>query len=413
LDYTAYSKNKPLGGIMKNITKINKMKKIKIISNYKLFSIGLVIVLLLTVFYFCNNNTIQAFQLKTDNPLTKSQNIQNFLNFQSAFREIYKVVNPSVVRIETEDTVKVSSPFFNDPFFRRFFDFPKQGGEQKRQGLGSGFFLDEKGYIATNNHVIKSQGGGYVKKIIIKLTNGKKYKAKVIGSDESSDIALLKIDPDDDKILPAFIGNSEEVETGDFAIAIGNPFGLSSTFTMGFISSKSQEINTSDGIPRIQTDAAINPGNSGGPLINLKGEVIGINQMIYSRSGGSNGIGFAIPINYAMDVLGKLKSGKKIKHGFIGVAIVNNPSPENLKELGLKGKTGLLIGEVHLGSPAWKSGLRPFDFIIKIDGKKVEKFAELKSTVVKKGPGKTIQFTVIRDSKTIKKKVKIGQKEKS
>lgn len=336
----------------------------------------------------------QLILADTENPLEKSAAVKGSLVLQQALREIYKEVNPAVVRIETEQKVSPqSNPLYNDPFFRYFFGGPGSRGGQRRSGLGSGFVISQDGFVVTNHHVVKN-----VDKITVKLGNGKEYSAKLIGSDEASDIALLKID-DVEGMRTIHFGDSEEIEVGDLAIAIGNPYGLSSTFTLGVISSKGQDVNSADGVSRIQTDAAINPGNSGGPLLNIKGEVIGINQMIYTQSGGSVGIGFAIPISYALEVINKLKSGEKIQPGYIGVSVVPDITQEQMKELNLKGKQGLLVGQVVIGSPAWKSGLRPYDFITKIDGKKAEKFSILKSAVVRKGVGKDLNISYIRDGK--------------
>lgn len=341
---------------------------------------------------------------KGENPLMKSEAVNAATQVQKALREIYKEVNPAVVRIETEQTVKLSGhPFMNDPFFRRFFNVPKQEQRQKRQGLGSGFIISKDGYIVTNHHVVKS-----VDKITVKLVNGQEHAAKLVGSDPTSDIALLKIE-DAKNLKVVHVGDSDRIEVGDMAIAIGNPFGLSSTFTMGVVSSKGQDIHAADGVPRIQTDAAINPGNSGGPLLNLRGEVIGINQMIYTQSGGSVGIGFAIPINYAMEVLEQLKKGKEFKPGYIGVSVAPSPTEDQMKELNLQGKEGLLIAQVELGSPAWKAGVRPYDFITKVDDKPADKFSVLKSTVVRKGVGDEIKLTVIRDGKSRVFEVTIGK----
>ncbi|RME88837.1 MAG: PDZ domain-containing protein [Candidatus Hydrogenedentota bacterium] len=341
---------------------------------------------------------------KTDNPLAKSKNVQGAMVVQQALREIYKEVNPAVVRIETEQEIRITAnPFFNDPLFRRFFGIPEQREyKQKRQGLGSGFIISRDGYIVTNNHVVNN-----VDKIKVKLTNGKTYSAKLVGSDQTSDLALLKIDAKNLKVV--HIGDSDSVQVGDFAIAIGNPYGLSSTFTVGVISSLGREEISPDGFSRIQTDAAINPGNSGGPLLNIKGEVIGINQMIYTQSGGSVGIGFAIPINHAMDVLEKLKKGEKIKPGYIGVQIIPNPTEDQLKELNLQGKTGLLVASVELGSPAWKAGIRPYDFIIEVDGKKATKFSVLKSAVLRKGVGGKLRIKAIRDGRVKTFTVTVGE----
>lgn len=353
----------------------------------------------------CNSGPDFA-QAKSENPLASSKNIQNALGVQEAMREIYKEVNPAVVRIETEQTIKIQQhPFFNDPMFRRFFGVPdgQNNMEQKRQGLGSGFIISKEGFIVTNHHVIN-----HMDKVMVKLTTGKVYPAKVIGSDETADIALVKIDGASN-LKVVHIGSSEKVEVGDYAIAIGNPFGLSSTFTVGFISSKGREEISPDGVPRIQTDAAINPGNSGGPLLNIRGEVIGINQMIYTQSGGSVGIGFAIPINHVMAVLEKLKKGEKIKPGYIGVQIVPNTTDEQLQELGLKGKTGLLVASVELGSPAWKAGVRPYDFILEVDGKAADKFSVLKAAVISKGVGASLTLKIIRDGANRSIKVEIGE----
>lgn len=339
----------------------------------------------------------------TDNPLHRSPTITKAEALQNAMREIYKEVNPAVVRIETEQKVSMPQhPFFDDPFFRRFFgEVPEQNRQQTRQGLGSGFVISTDGYIVTNNHVVAK-----VDKITVSLVNGKSYEAKIVGTDSYSDLALLKIKVKE-KLKTVYVGDSDKVEVGDIAIAIGNPFGLSSTFTMGVISSKGQDINPNDPISKIQTDAAINPGNSGGPLLNIKGEVVGINQMIYSQSGGSVGIGFAIPINYAMQIVEKLKEGKTIKPGYIGVASPE-ATPEELKQLGTKEK-GLLVKSVALGSPAYKAGVQLYDLIVKVDGKPSDSFSVLKSTVMKKGPGKEIVLTVIRKGKKLDIAIKIGQ----
>ncbi len=326
------------------------------------------------------------------NPLSKSDSVQGAMVVQNAFREIYKEVNPAVVRIETEQTIKMPvHPFFDDPYFRRYFGEPEQQS-QKRTGLGSGFVISADGFIVTNHHVVSK-----VDKITVKLTNGKQYEARLVGSDPSSDIALLKVSGAKD-LKVVHIGDSDKIEVGDFAIAIGNPFGLSSTFTYGIISSKGQDVNSADGVQRIQTDAAINPGNSGGPLLNIRGEVIGINQMIYSQSGGSVGIGFAIPVNHAMEIVEKLKTGKEIKPGFIGVSVITEPSEELIQELNLAKKTGILVGDVMHGSPAWKAGIRQYDFILEVDGQKAESFQVLKKAVLKKGTGKNIKIKKISES---------------
>ncbi len=339
----------------------------------------------------------------TDNPLLKSDAVQHVLKFQEAIREIYKEVNPAVIRIETEQTVEMNHPFFNDPMFRRFFQVPEGQQKQKRAGLGSGFIISSDGFAVTNHHVVQK-----VDKITVKLTNGKEYTAKLVGSDPNSDIALIKIDGAKG-LKTAHLGDSDKIEVGDLSLAIGNPFGLQSTLTTGIISSKGQDVNSADGVSRIQTDASINPGNSGGPLLNVRGEVIGINQMIYSQSGGSVGIGFAIPINHAKHVIEKLKAGKKIRQGYIGVSVDPEVTDEKLKLLGVSGKTGLIVAQVVIGSPAFKAGIVANDFITHIDGKPAEKFSVLKSAVLQKGVGANIEVKLIRQGKEVAVSVKVAE----
>ena len=339
----------------------------------------------------------------TDNPLLKSESVQYALKFQDAIREIYKEVNPAVIRIETEQTVEVNHPFFNDPMFRRFFQVPEGQQKQKRAGLGSGFVISSDGFAVTNHHVVQK-----VDKITVKLTNGKEYSAKLIGSDPNSDIALIKIDGAKN-LKTAHLGDSDKIEVGDFALAIGNPFGLQSTLTTGIVSSKGQDVNSADGVSRIQTDASINPGNSGGPLLNVRGEVIGINQMIYSQSGGSVGIGFAIPINHAKHVIEKLKAGKKIRQGYIGVSVDPEVTEEKLKLLGVSGKSGLIVAQVVIGSPAFKAGIAANDFITHIDGKPAEKFSVLKAAVLQKGVGGQIEVRLIRQGKEVTVSVRVAE----
>ena len=336
------------------------------------------------------------------NPLLNSDDVEKALTIQEAIREVYHEVNPSVIRIETEQEVPVSRrPFYLDPFFKRFFDIPESSG--KREGLGSGFILEESGYIVTNYHVVKN-----VDLIKIKLVNGKVYEAQIEGYDELSDIALLKIEREGEETMnlkPVQIGDSKKLSVGDTVFAIGNPFGLSSTLTMGVISSTSQEIYTADGVPRIQVDAAINPGNSGGPLIDIYGRVVGINQMIYvtNQQSGFMGISFSIPINYAINIIEKLKGGSKIAKPYVGVQIFAIAPEGELYRLGIESSKGLLVQSVVKGSPAWKSGIKPFDFITHADGKPVEEFTQFRSLIAKKGIGKTLKIRLIRRgiSKTI------------
>ena len=294
--------------------------------------------------FSCSQNEVPLLGETKDSPLKNKSNTSKALEIQDTFREIYELYKERVVFISTEQTVKVQQhPFFNDPFFREFFGAPGQNqGQrtQKRTGLGTGFIISSDGYICTNHHVIQG-----VDKVTVKIEN-KIYDAAVIGSDEATDIALIKI-KSTTALKPSFLGNSDDVRVGDWAIAIGNPFGFDKSFTVGVVSATGrQDVDLSGAsMSLIQTDASINPGNSGGPLININGEVIGINRMIYSQSGGNIGIGFAIPINMAKSVLEQLKLHKKVKRGYIGVQIVPL-TEEYAKELGLENKNGgLLLGQ--------------------------------------------------------------------
>jgi len=247
--------------------------------------------------------------------------------------------------------------------------------------------------------VIKS-----VDKVTVHI-NKKSYNARIIGSDERTDIALLRIKPGV-KLKPVFMGDSDNVKVGDWAIAIGNPFGLDRTFTVGVISAIGRKDVDVIGGSHLQTDASINPGNSGGPLINIYGEVIGINRMIFSKSGGYMGIGFAIPVNVSKVILNQLKKHKKITRGYIGVSIAQI-TDEYARELGLESNKGAFIGEVIHGSPAEKGGIRVGDVIVKVGDSKIESFKDLLSIVGQSQVGKTLKITVWRDRKAVNLYVKV------
>ncbi len=333
-----------------------------------------------------------------NSPLKESGEIAKATEVQSAFNKVFDIYKESVVYISTEQTVKVrQNPFFNDPFFRDFFGgrgMPRNR-TQKRTGLGTGFILSEDGYICTNHHVVNG-----VDKVKVKIGD-KSYDAKIVGSDQRTDIALLKIKAKG-KLKPVYFGDSDKVKVGDWAIAIGNPFGLDRTFTVGVISATARKDLDLMGHSQshIQTDASINPGNSGGPLINIAGEVIGINRMIYSKSGGNMGIGFAIPINKAKVVLEELKKHKKVKRGYIGVEIV--PFTEDYaRELGLKDKKGALVGAVVKDSPSEKAGVKVGDVIIKVNKREVRSFTDLVDEVEKTPIGKTLKVVVWREKRKV------------
>lgn len=337
-------------------------------------------------------------------PLRKEAESARACEIQDTFRKIFNLYKDRVVFINTEQTVRIRQhPFFDDPFLREFFGQGPGGARvERRTGLGSGFILSGDGYICTNYHVVAG-----VDKITVGI-NDKTYRAIVVGMDERTDIALLKINPDQ-KLKPVYLGDSDRVNVGDWAVAIGNPFGLDRTFTVGVVSAIGRRDVDLMGGSHIQTDASINPGNSGGPLINIYGEVIGINRMIYSQTGGYMGIGFAIPINTARSILEQLKTHKKITRGYIGVSIAQI-TEEYARDLGLASAEGAFVGEVLQGSPAERAGIRVGDVIIKIDGKKISTYRDLLKIVGETPIGQTLTVTVWRDRKMINIFVRVGER---
>lgn len=333
------------------------------------------------------------FLREAESPAPLKNKFNNVKGLQNAYRSIYNQYKDSVVFISTEKTIKTRyrNPFSDDPFFRQFFgpQRRKNPKTRKARGLGTGFIISSDGYICTNHHVIANMD------LVTVKINDKQYKAKVIGSDKLVDIALLKI-KGKGKFKPVSFGNSDQVQIGDIVLALGNPFGLDRTFTSGIVSATSRRSVDQIGNSHIQTDAAINRGNSGGPLINIDGEVIGVNRAIYSRSGGSIGIGFSIPVNIVKSVLKDLKKYGKVKRGYIGVSI-SPLTREFARELGLKKPEGALVGGVENGSPAERGGIKIRDVIVKINGKKVSDYRDLIANVGKTKVGKTIKVTVWRD----------------
>jgi len=354
----------------------------------------------------CSDGGAGLFGASGQSPLKGGEAVADAVKVQEAFRKIFEINSPRVVYISTEQTVKVQPhPFFSDPFFREFFGGPNMGPRtHKRTGLGTGFIISEDGYICTNHHVVAG-----VDKVKVKV-DSVTYDATVIGSDERTDLALLKIQPRG-KLDPVYLGDSNTVKVGDWAIAIGNPFGLERTYTVGVISAVGRrDLDLTGGSQtHIQTDASINPGNSGGPLLNIYGEVIGINRMIYSQTGGNIGIGFAIPINTAKTVLEQLKMHKKIKRGYIGVQIVPF-SEEYAAEIGLKENKGALVGAVVEGGPADKAGVKVGDVLLSVNGKKINDFGDLVQEVEKAGIGTTLKVEVWRDKAKVMLFITVGER---
>ena len=318
------------------------------------------------------------------------------------------MVNISSVKvIKTGKQGPLNSPYGrNDPFndfFQRFFGngMPE---EFKQQGLGSGFIIDRDGYILTNNHVVAKAD-----EIEVTLRNGQAYPATIIGRDPETDLALIKIDAEDD-LKPLFLGDSEKVAAGDWVIAVGSPFGLGNTVTAGIVSAKYRRIGAGAYDDFIQTDASINPGNSGGPLLNTEGEVIGINTAIFSRSGGNIGIGFAVPVNIAKDLLPQLKKGKIVR-GWLGVHI-QAVTPALRDKLDLDSVQGALVSQVTQDSPADKAGLKRGDVIVEFDGTTISKMHELPYLVSKTEVGREVPVVVVRDGRRKTIAVSIGKLEK-
>lgn len=340
-------------------------------------------------------------------PLKDKNTKSAVYELQDTFHKIYELYKDTVVFISTERTVKVryANPFMDDPFFRQFFGQPgkQKETERKQQGLGSGFIVSSDGYICTNNHVIANMDSVNV------IINNKKYKARVVGSDELTDIALLKIE-DKGRFKPAYFADSEKVKIGDMAVAIGNPFGLDKTYTFGIISAIGRKDLDPLGNSHIQTDASINQGNSGGPLINMNGEVIGVNRMIFSQTGGNLGIGFAISINTVRETLAQLKAYGKVKRGYLGVG-VDSVTPEIAKQLGLSKPEGAIVAKIEKGTPADIAGIQEKDVIIAVDGKDIRDYRDLIASVNKK-IGDTVEVTVWRNGQKQKFRIKVAERPK-
>lgn len=315
--------------------------------------------------------------------------------------DIADKVLPSVVNISSMKTVVVrQSPLFSDPFFREFFG----GGiprERVQRALGSGVIVSEDGYIVTNNHVV-----GGADNVEVRLSDGRVFAARIIGTDPKSDVAIIKIE---EKSLPAItIGDSSNLRIGSFVLAVGNPFGLEQTVTMGIISALGRSgLGITDYENFIQTDAAINPGNSGGALVNMQGELIGINTAILSRTGGNVGIGFAIPINLVMNIKKSIDLYGEVARGWLGVT-VQELTPKIAEALSLRSVKGVLVTDVITDSPADKGGIKQGDVVLTIDGKDVQNASSMRFLISDLLPGSSVKVEVVRDGRIKTLNIDIG-----
>lgn len=319
--------------------------------------------------------------------------------FTTSFAPIIKKAAPSVVTIFATRTLKQrdaqNNPFFNNPLFRDFFGDqpPRRSRREKEEALGSGVIVSQDGYILTSNHVVEGADD-----IRIEMPSGKDFVAKIVGTDPPTDTAVLKIEESN---LPAItLANSDNLEVGDIVLAIGNPFGIGQTVTMGIVSATGRgELGITDYEDFIQTDASINMGNSGGALVDAAGRLVGINTAILSRTGGNQGVGFAIPINMGRGVMERLIQFGKVTRGFLGVTL-QPLSPQLAERLDLKEQTGALVAGLEEGTPAAEAGIKPGDLIVEFNGKKVVDHRQLRLMVSQTAPKAKVNFKVLRNGKT-------------
>lgn len=327
------------------------------------------------------------------------------------FTELAEKHSPAVVNITTTQDARPQRrgkmPDEMAELFRRFgmpdFGMPEGAPSRPRRGQGSGFIVSPDGYILTNTHVVDG-----VDEVTVKLSDRREFRAKVVGSDEKSDVALLKIDA---RNLPTVtIGDPARLKVGEWVLAIGAPFGFENSVTAGIVSAKGRALPQESYTPFIQTDVAVNPGNSGGPLFNMRGEVVGINSQIISRSGGYMGLSFAIPIDVAMEVMAQLKDGGKVSRGRIGV-LIQEVTADLADSFGLGQPRGALIAEVEEGGPADKAGVKPSDIVIRFDGKPVETSIDLPRLVGASKPGSQVGMTVWRKGASLELTITVGEME--
>ena len=366
----------------------------------------------LAVFVVPSLSSRMSYRLASTEALAAREKLGAIEGLSAAFKNVAKSMRPSVVNVSTVKQIErrqrgrpapFSSPFGGDDFFERFFgDRLPENFEQR--GMGTGVIVSDDGTILTNNHVVADAS-----EVTVRLMDKRTFTAEVVGTDEKTDVAILKINASG--LLPAKLGDSDQMEVGEWVVAVGNPFGLEQTVTSGIVSAKGRaNLRIAEYEDFIQTDAAINPGNSGGPLVNLRGEVIGINTAISSRTGGYMGIGFAIPSNMARLVMGRILEDGRVVRGWLGVVIQD--LDENLaSSFGYEKTEGVLIGDVSAGGPAEKAGIELGDIILNYAGKKMRNANQLRNAVAITVPGETVKVEVFRDGDRRTFDVKIAERQ--
>ena len=333
-------------------------------------------------------------------------------NRPNSFADLAERLTPSVVNISTTMVIEGQGNNFpkfppGSPFEDFLEEFRNNGSKRQAQALGSGFIVDVSGIVVTNNHVIEAAD-----EIRVTLSNDKTYDAELLGRDPKTDIAVLKFDPEGATLTAVDFGDSDVMRVGDWVLAIGNPFGLGGSVTAGIVSARGRDIGSGPYDDFIQTDASINRGNSGGPLFNLDGEVIGINTAIFSQTGGSVGIGFAIASNLATNVVDQLTEFGKTRRGWLGV-FIQEITPEIAETLGLKNENGALVSSVHPDGPAEAGGIKAGDVVLKFDGKPISDMRSLPRIVAETAIDTTVKVEVLRAGKIVVLKIKLGELEQA
>ncbi len=358
-----------------------------------------------------------AYAVESGQADAAREQLKHARDLSTAFEDVAKAVKPSVVNISSikrlEAPVQVFPgprgpsrdplrDFFGDDLFERFFGRGQPGREGVVRGGGTGVIVSKDGYILTNNHVVEGTD-----QVTVSLSDSRTFVAEIVGTDPKTDLAIIKVSADD--LKPAELGDSEQLKVGEWVLAVGNPLGLEQTVTAGIISAKGRAyVGLAEYEDYIQTDAAINPGNSGGPLLNLDGQVIGINSAIVSRSGGYMGIGFAIPVNMARKIMEDIIADGKVTRGYLGV-IIQNLTPDLAQSFGYDEKHGVLVAEVSPDGPAAKAGIESDDIIVEFTGKPMENMNELRNAVASTDPGSKVDVKIFRRGQTRTLKVEVGE----